>query len=231
MKIFVVDDDLISRMALIDAINSVGGDVFDLVEYQSGDDAWRALQGKGVPPMLICCDIRMPGISGLELLEKVRAKSETKDLPFVLISSANDAETIKKAVASGVSGFIVKPFAHDDAKTRMSKALNLARHKSIESPAETMTRLKLSLERYKAYLSGLSGQVHHLMGELHNLNDGELKKIKDKCEPIRLGCTTLGMWRAAALLAFVKSEASSYEDMVDSLGEIMQQVHYQNTSL
>jgi two-component system chemotaxis response regulator CheY len=153
LKIFVVDDDLISRMALIDAINSVGGDVFDLVEYESGDDAWRALQGKGVPPMLICCDIRMPGISGLELLEKVRAKSETKDLPFVLISSANDAETIKKAVASGVSGFIVKPFAHDDAKTRMSKALNLARHKSIESPAETMTRLKLSLERYRAYLS------------------------------------------------------------------------------
>jgi hypothetical protein len=39
------------------------------------------------------------------------------------------------------------------------------------------------------------------------------------------------MWRAAALLAFVKSEESSYEDMVDSLGEIIQQVHYQNTSL
>jgi two-component system chemotaxis response regulator CheY len=226
MKILIVDDDLISRMALIDVIQGFGG--YRLVEAASGDEAWALINGSGVPPMLVCCDIRMPGMSGLELLRRVRAEPAIKDLPFVLISMANDEATIRDAIQIGVSGYIVKPFSQQDAHDRLGKVLALALSRVMERPCDTMTRLKIAPDRYHAYLGSLQRQVSQLIAEIGAVAHPEaLTPVRLKMASLQAGCAPLGLWRAASLLKRYSAEDASSADMTECLDEIQQHLHKQ----
>ena len=57
--------------------------------------------------ILILSDINMPGMTGLELLPKVRA--ERPDVPVIMITAYGDAETRRKAIARGAVGLLTKP--------------------------------------------------------------------------------------------------------------------------
>ena len=57
--------------------------------------------------ILILSDINMPGMSGLEMLPKVRA--ERPDVPVIMITAYGDAETKRKAIANGAVGLLTKP--------------------------------------------------------------------------------------------------------------------------
>ena len=57
--------------------------------------------------ILILSDINMPGMSGLEMLPKVRA--ERPDVPVIMITAYGDAETRRKAIENGAAGLLTKP--------------------------------------------------------------------------------------------------------------------------
>ena len=57
--------------------------------------------------ILILSDINMPGMSGLEMLPKVRA--ERPDVPVIMITAYGDAETRRKAIEGGAVGLLTKP--------------------------------------------------------------------------------------------------------------------------
>ena len=57
--------------------------------------------------ILILSDINMPGMSGLEMLPKVRA--ERPDVPVIMITAYGDAETRRKAIENGAIGLLTKP--------------------------------------------------------------------------------------------------------------------------
>jgi CheY-like chemotaxis protein len=73
---------------------------------------------------MILSDINMPGMSGLELLPKVRAKRP--DVPVIMITAYGDAETRRKAIAGGATGLLTKPidFAllREEIDTRLERA-------------------------------------------------------------------------------------------------------------
>jgi len=228
MEIYVVDDDLISRMALIDVAGGVMGSSAIYTEFETADAAWEQLNKGEALPSLVCCDIRMPGMSGLELLAKVRGLAKTKDLSFCLISSANDPDTIKKAVAHGVSGFLIKPFSHDDATARLTKVLAEVRAKTMEPPKATMSRLKITAERYKTYITGLRGQISQLISEVDaSTNEESWNKVIQKCATLESGCVTLGMRNAALTLGRVKDGKYERIELMKDLTEIVQQFQYQ----
>lgn len=228
MKVLVVDDEKVTRMALIDAIAECGN--YRIAEASDAEEAWQQISGPALPPMMVCCDIRMPGMSGLELLQKVRAHPGCKDLPFVLVSMVNDAAAIQEAVQLGVSGYLVKPFSHQDARKRLSKLLSLANSKTMERPTLTMARLKLPPDRYRAYLSGMQNQIGHLLAELA---EGTKPKAppsegaRQKMNSLQANCATLGLWRAQQLLSRGVSEDCSSSQAGEYLDEIRQHLHQQ----
>ena len=232
MEIYCIDDDMISRMALLDIVQPIVGAGAELIEFDGAVEAWARLQTAATLPALVCCDVRMPEMTGLEFLEKVRGEPKTRDLPVCLITSANDPETIKKAMSLQVTGFLIKPFSHDDAVTRLNKVLSVVRNRQMESPAATMARLKITAERYSQYLSGLQKQVSLLMIDVGSSSSPEsFDAVKKKCGALETGCITLGLRQPADMFRRAKDGEIEREKMTPMLVEINALFHRQMYSI
>ncbi|MFN8847243.1 MAG: response regulator [Bdellovibrionales bacterium] len=110
--ILVIDDMPSIRDLVKTQLKSMG--FTTIMEAQDGEEALSLLikqHSNGAPVQLVISDWNMPKLKGLELLKKVRASAEFKDLPFVLLTSEAEREQVTEAVLSGVSQYIVKPFS------------------------------------------------------------------------------------------------------------------------
>lgn len=108
--IAVVDDDVDDREFITMALNGSFGKI-NVQTYPSGT-AFLDNLAKGIPDMVIT-DLRMPLMTGFELISQIRAGAETKHLPIVVIStSANEADK-ERAAALGASAYYVKPYLFD----------------------------------------------------------------------------------------------------------------------
>jgi two-component system, chemotaxis family, chemotaxis protein CheY len=154
MKVLVVDDDVVSRMVLMHLVDACGQ--FDILEAEDGEDAWQQLAA-GLRPAICFCDLRMPRLSGMDLLARVRADPAIAAMPFVLVTSANDSATVDRANGLGADGYLVKPF--DAAAVSACIAPLLAPPAPLpdpvpeaETPLATMARLGIDGERLLVYL-------------------------------------------------------------------------------
>jgi two-component system, chemotaxis family, chemotaxis protein CheY len=72
---------------------------------------------------LVISDWAMEPISGLELLEAVRADPELKTLPFIMITAENRSDRIARAEQAGADGYIVKPFNAEALRDRIARVM------------------------------------------------------------------------------------------------------------
>ena len=72
-----------------------------------GDALMKVLDA---PPDLILCDYRIPGLDGRQLYDKLRARKQTRQIPFIFLASRGDIEEKLRPVVEGVEEFIPKPF-------------------------------------------------------------------------------------------------------------------------
>lgn len=201
MKVLVVDDDVVSRMVLMHLIDSCGS--FEIVEAEDGADAWAQLEA-GLRPAICFCDLRMPRLSGMELLQRVKAHPEISSVPFVLVTSANDKDTVQEATRAGATGYIVKPFQAEQVRVHLADFLDQAAsgyEHLAEDPADTQRRLGINGERLLVYLSGFQNQLAAAAGDLEALlARGEQQDAQVRVDRLHAGCVTLGLHGAAAAL-------------------------------
>jgi CheY-like chemotaxis protein len=98
---------------------------FTMEFAQSGELALRRIDdADGVSLILICSDINMPGMSGLDLLPK--AKALRPDVPVIMITAYGDTETKRRALESGAEAFLTKPIDFEtlrkEVETRVGQA-------------------------------------------------------------------------------------------------------------
>jgi two-component system chemotaxis response regulator CheY len=211
MKVLVVDDDVVSRMVLMHLIDAAGGSRgvrFDVLEAEDGEDAWRQIEA-GAGPAMLFCDLRMPRLSGMELLARVKADPRFDALRFVLVSAASDAATMEQALGLGADGYVVKPF--DEAKLRthldwLMGGAAAAGTASLDTPAdelphEAARRLGIDGDRLLLYLGGLRRQLDDAAPEIARLLDaGQTEAARARLARLAEGCRTLGLCGAAASL-------------------------------
>lgn len=191
MNVLVVDDDVVARMMLMHLVDSCGSHA--IVEAEDGADAWRQLEG-GLQPDIVFCDLRMPHLSGLGLLQRVRASPLLAALPFVLVSAASDSATMDEAALAGASGYIVKPFRHDDVRAQFER-LFAPSDASDDAPDVVAHRLGIDMDRLRLYLDGLARQLQTAQGGLAEGAEGAQQLAR-----LRAGCSMLGLHGAAAAL-------------------------------
>jgi len=114
LKILIVDDSPTMRRILVNTVIKSG--YSDVKEAEDGKDALAKLMAGEYD--LVMTDWNMPNMSGLELVQAVRADEKLKKIPILMVTTRNMKEDIVNAIKSGVNGYIVKPF---DAKTLYAK--------------------------------------------------------------------------------------------------------------
>jgi two-component system, chemotaxis family, chemotaxis protein CheY len=224
MKVLVVDDDVVSRMVLMHLIDSCG--VHDIVEAEDGAAAWEQLEA-GLRPALCFCDLRMPRLSGMELLQRVKGNPELQAMPFVLISSATDRDTVNGASAAGADGYIVKPFQGDEVRPFLRRASGPAVAWAAEAPARTLARLGVGAERLHAYLKGYEAQLATFVGEIDSLAVGEAGALRLQLERLHMGCATLGLSGAADALQTTLAQPPAAPALHALLAQLRQAVAWQ----
>ena len=197
MKVLVVDDDIVSRMVLMHLIDTCGS--FDILEAEDGEDAWQQLAA-GLRPVICFCDLRMPRLSGMDLLQRVKGDDALAGMPFVLVTSASDGATIDRAASLGVDGYLVKPFKGDEVQAYMAP-FGAPRGAVDETPRESMHRLGISGERLLVYLGGFQSQLTCASVDIaallaHGDHDGARLRL----DRLHAGCLTLGLNGAAAAI-------------------------------
>ena len=121
--VFIVDDDAGVRDALSWLLRSrrLLSEV-----YESAEEFDRMLQSGFVPTQASCLllDVRMPGMSGLELFDKLIARGLQASLPVIFLTGHADVPTAVDAVKRGAFDFCEKPFSDNALVDRIEHALN-----------------------------------------------------------------------------------------------------------
>jgi two-component system, NtrC family, nitrogen regulation response regulator NtrX len=102
-KVLIIDDEKAIRRSLRDILEY---EKFTVDEAENGKDALQKFEKENYD--LFLCDIKMPGIDGIEVLEKIMEKYS--DVPVIMISGHGNIETAVEAVKKGAFDFIQKPF-------------------------------------------------------------------------------------------------------------------------
>lgn len=87
------------------------------------------------PPDLIICDYRMHGLDGRQLYEKLRARKQTKQIPFIFLASRSDVEEKLRPIIEGAEEFVVKPFFLKDLVRRTKKVIDRLRLEKLQNRA------------------------------------------------------------------------------------------------
>lgn len=146
-SILVVDDEETIRLALTRFLTSRG---YDVDSADSGLTALAALERRRYTLML--CDVRMPGLTGLELVP--RAVALDPDLAIVMLTAVNDAPTASEVLAQGAMDYLMKPIELPEllrALERVIERRSLAiEQRNVEDLiGEEVTRRSQSLERQR----------------------------------------------------------------------------------
>jgi len=119
--ILVVDDQL-QNIELLEAYLVPQG--YEIVKAASGEEAFDKISGNQID--LILLDIMMPRISGLEVLEKLRAGEKTKSIPVVMVTALKETEDKIRALEAGCDDFISKPFDKVELLARVKSILKIS---------------------------------------------------------------------------------------------------------
>ena len=103
-KVLVVEDDDSLRAAIARLLRVAG---FECTAYVSAEALLADAAGEDV--VCLVSDLKLPGMSGLELLPELRTRGELA--PFILITAYDEPGLSEKAARCGAAGFLVKPFS------------------------------------------------------------------------------------------------------------------------
>ena len=102
MTVLIVDDEPLIRLSLSRAFKSQGDTVYVAEDGIKGEEEWKKLN-----PDLVILDVLMPGLTGPQLIEKLKNTSTSKVVLISAFSGDYDVDSIKKL---GADLFIAKPF-------------------------------------------------------------------------------------------------------------------------
>jgi CheY-like chemotaxis protein len=118
-KVLVIDDSPPTRDLLQAWLTSAGCEV---ITASSGEGAVPLVEGQ--KPDLVLLDIVMPGPNGLEVCERLKQHTATRDVPVVLVSGLHHPSNVRRAREVGAASYVMKPFDEDELLSVVIAALD-----------------------------------------------------------------------------------------------------------
>jgi two-component system nitrogen regulation response regulator GlnG len=156
--ICVIDDDSSIRWVLDKALGNAG---LQVNGYDSADSALAAISKQ--EPAVIVTDVRMPGMDGLELLE--RLNTQYPDLPVIIMTAHSDLDSAVSAYKGGAFEYLPKPFDVDEAVALVNRALEVR----AQQPVEKVRQLSLDVPEIIGKAPAMQ-EVFRAIGRLSSSN-------------------------------------------------------------
>lgn len=188
--IHIIDDDPSMQNYLTELVETLN---FKSKTYHTANEFLENYSDEGLGCIVL--DLRLPGISGLELQQQLSGKNI--DLPVIMISGFGDVSTAVKAMKAGVLDFLEKPFRSQDLLDLIHNAVK--KHKTdrekISSQSEALQRINSLTQREKEVME------HVVAGTLN----------KDIAKKLEISIKTVEVHRANVM---DKMKVSSVADLV-----------------
>ena len=118
-RVLVVDDSATVRQQVSMALTQAGIAVLEAVD---GIDGANQISSGGID--CVVCDVNMPNMNGIEMVEKVKSENRFSDLPIIMLTTEGAKDLIAQAKSAGACGWIVKPFKADMLVAAVKKLTN-----------------------------------------------------------------------------------------------------------
>jgi len=105
-KVLVVDDSPSVRQQVGMALSLAGFDIVEAVDGLDGAQKIETVAGLS----LVVCDVNMPRLNGIEMVEKVKAGGKNAALPIMMLTTEAAPALMQRAKAAGAKAWIIKPF-------------------------------------------------------------------------------------------------------------------------
>ena len=119
-KILIVDDEKSIQFLLKNILTENN---YDVITADNGNDALERISSE--LPDIVLLDVMMPGMNGFEVLEKIKASENLKNISVILITAKTEPEELKKGFEKGAFDYIKKPFNEIELLARLSAAVKL----------------------------------------------------------------------------------------------------------
>ena len=225
-RILIVDDEKSVRETLREMLEYEG---YEVVEADSGLQALDLFSQQSFDVVL--CDIKMPGMDGMELLEKIL---QNYDIPVIMISGHGTIDTAVDAIKKGAFDFIIKPFDLNRLLISIRNALDrsnlmeetkrlkskLTKKYALIGESDVMKRLKTNIERIaptdaRVLIVGENGtgkeNIAHWLHELSPRSKGPFIEVNCAAIPSELIESELFGHEKGAFTSAIKSKKGSFE--------------------
>ncbi|MBI2182114.1 MAG: response regulator [Deltaproteobacteria bacterium] len=118
LRVLVADDEEDIREIIQDRLEACG---FNVVTASTGAEALRKIATERFDGVFL--DVKMPEMTGIEVLEEVR-KKDTR-LPIIIITSSTSRDAAIGSLAKGANEFVLKPFEWEELKVKIEKVFNI----------------------------------------------------------------------------------------------------------
>ena len=125
--ILVVEDDQMSRDLLSRRLQRVG---YTIATAEDGDTALQMAGAGGHDLMLL--DYKMPGMTGYEVLQRLKSDESMRNLPVIMISGLDDMESVVRCIEMGAEDYLLKPFNNVLLQARIDASLEKKRLRDAE---------------------------------------------------------------------------------------------------
>ncbi len=177
LRVLVTDDELGMRLGVVRTLRGFTVRVpdveevigFEVEEAENGEAALEIIRRS--PPQILFLDHKMPGISGLEVLEATRDLQS--EMLTIMITAYASIETAVQATKSGAYDFLAKPFTPDELRNTIRKAATrLALAKQARKLAEEKRQVRFQFIRVLGH--ELKAPLNAVEGYLRMLQEGQL---------------------------------------------------------
>ncbi len=117
--VLIVDDAESARMIIKNTLKNMK--ITNILEASDGNEAIQTLIKNPNKINLIICDWNMPGINGVDFLQKVR--TDNPEIPFLMLTARADPSSIQEAKQAGVSGYIIKPLSPNSLASNINRIM------------------------------------------------------------------------------------------------------------
>lgn len=155
-KILIVDDNKYIRYSLTSLLEEEG------YVITTASDGYKALKEiKATPPSLVICDIKMPGIDGMDVLKEI--KKISKNIPVIMLTAFGEIKNAVDAMKYGAYDYVTKPFDNDEMLMIIKKALE---HKYLNEEVNLL-RKKFESSVNGKYIVGSSEAMKRVIEQVN----------------------------------------------------------------